>query len=112
MNRIKAFFRLSLKNKFLEDVSSNIKKPYKCPYHCISTCDIEKSPYCIALALMNAKKGDMDNGFAFAGENAYRAKSIISVNDLIEDIEKEYAQAVFSDNSLSVDFNLREIGTK
>ena len=77
-------------NEFIKDVNSGNKKPYKCPYHCIVTCNYESSPYCIAFALMNAKKGRMEHGFAFAGENAYRAEKIVSVKDLVNSIIEEY----------------------
>lgn len=77
-------------NEFINDVNAGNKKPYKCPYHCILTCDYKSSPYCIALALINAKKGNMRNGFAFAGENAYRAKNIVTVKELISTLIEEY----------------------
>jgi nitronate monooxygenase len=77
-------------NKFLVDVKAGEKKPYKCPYHCIITCDIDRSPYCIALALMNAQRGLMKSGFAFAGENAYRADKIVPVAELVETLKKEF----------------------
>lgn len=80
-------------NDFIHDVNAGSKKPYKCPYHCIITCNCESSPYCIALALMNAKKGKMKHGFAFAGENAYRAEKIVSVKDLVNSIADEYDSA-------------------
>lgn len=83
----------AIMNDFLYDVEEGRKKPYKCPYHCIITCDIEKSPYCIALALMNAKTGKLKNGFAFAGANAYRANEIVPVEKLIETLANEYNQA-------------------
>lgn len=81
-------------NDFLHDVEKGMKKPYKCPFHCIVTCDVKKSPYCIALALMNAKMGELKNGFAFAGANAYRANEIVPVKKLIETLAKEYNEAV------------------
>ena len=81
----------AIMNDFIKSINAGEKKPIKCPYHCIITCDYKTSPYCIALALSNAKKGNMKNGFAFAGENAYRAKSIISVKQLADDIQKEYS---------------------
>jgi NAD(P)H-dependent flavin oxidoreductase YrpB (nitropropane dioxygenase family) len=83
-------------NKFINDVESGSKKPYKCPYHCISTCKYESSPYCIAFALINAKRGNMKHGFAFAGENAYRAEKIVSVKDLINSLVEEYEGVVRS----------------
>ncbi len=83
-------------NEFIEDVNAGGKKPYKCPYHCIITCNRESSPYCIALALMNAKKGKMKHGFAFAGANAYKAEKIVSVKDLVDSLVEEYdSVAVF-----------------
>jgi len=80
----------AIKNKFIEQVEAGEKMPFKCPYHCIVTCDHMNSPYCIALALDNAQKGQMKNGFAFAGENAYRADKIISVEDLTELLVDEF----------------------
>jgi nitronate monooxygenase len=83
----------AIRNIFLDEVSQGKKKPFKCPYHCLKTCDYKNSPYCITLALMNAKKGNLSHGFAFAGENAYRATGIISVKELIDILIKEYAEA-------------------
>jgi NAD(P)H-dependent flavin oxidoreductase YrpB (nitropropane dioxygenase family) len=79
-------------NKFLERVSSGVKMPFKCPWKCLRTCDFKNVPYCIGRALTNAKKGDIENGFAFAGANAYRADKIISVKALIETLVEEYAK--------------------
>jgi NAD(P)H-dependent flavin oxidoreductase YrpB (nitropropane dioxygenase family) len=83
----------AIKNTFLDEVSQGKRKPFKCPYHCLITCDYKKSPYCIAFALMNAKKGNFSRGFAFAGENAYRTEKIISVKELLETIIEEYKNA-------------------
>jgi len=83
----------AIKNAFLDEVGQGKKKPFKCPYHCIITCDYKKSPYCIAFALINAKKGNFSQGFAFAGENAHRAKEIISVKELTETLIEEYKNA-------------------
>jgi len=79
-----------IRNKFIDDVNKGEKKPFKCPYHCIKTCDFKNCPYCIALALANAKKGNLKGGFAFAGTNAYRTKEIISVKELMDSLLEEY----------------------
>lgn len=79
----------AIKNDFLEAVEKGEKKPYKCPFHCIRTCDYKNSPYCIAVALLNAKKGNFKYGFAFAGANAYRVNKIVSVKELIDELVKE-----------------------
>lgn len=78
---------------FLQDVKNGLRKPFKCPFHCISSCDYTKSPYCIGLALVNAKKGLLKHGFAFAGKNAYRVDAIISVKELIDSLRQEYSIA-------------------
>jgi hypothetical protein len=40
--------------------------------------------------LTNAKKGDLENGYAFAGANAYLVDKIISIKELIETLVGEY----------------------
>ncbi len=83
----------AIRNKFLELVEKGEKMPVKCPYHCIKTCNPKKAPYCISLALINAQKGDLDNGFAFAGENAYRATKIIRVKELFDELIGDFLKA-------------------
>lgn len=80
----------AIHNHFLEDVAIGIKKPFKCPWKCLKTCDYHEAPYCIALALKNAKEGQIAEGFCFAGANAYRAEKIISVKELMNTIKEEY----------------------
>jgi NAD(P)H-dependent flavin oxidoreductase YrpB (nitropropane dioxygenase family) len=83
----------AIKNEFVKDVISGMKKPFSCGYHCIITCDFKNCPFCIASALIHAQRGEMEDGFAFSGTNAYRAEKIISVKELIETITKEYQLA-------------------
>lgn len=83
----------AIKNKFITDVALGKKKPYRCPYHCIITCDYKNSPYCIALALINACRGKLKQGFAFSGANGYRTTEIVSVKKLVDSLLQEYALA-------------------
>ncbi|MDD3630765.1 MAG: nitronate monooxygenase, partial [Bacteroidales bacterium] len=83
----------AIENKFLIDVKNGLKKPFKCPYHCIITCDYKNAPYCIANALINAKNGRLNHGFAFAGANAYKTDKIITVKELIDLLVSEYESA-------------------
>lgn len=82
---------------FLNKVKEGKKQPQKCPFKCIKTCDISKSPYCIIVALMNAFKGNFENGFAFAGSNAFRATKISSVKEVFEALKAEYRSSVHND---------------
>ncbi len=83
----------AIRNQFLDDVDGGIRKPVKCPYHCIKTCDVEKAPYCISLALANAKNGRAKSGLIFAGANVARVNQIMSVKDLIGQLVDEYNDA-------------------
>ena len=83
----------AIKSRFLEEVSAGARKPFKCPWKCLKTCKLEESPYCIALALTNAKRGNLRNGFAFAGANAYRVDRIVSVKELVKTLLMEYELA-------------------
>lgn len=83
----------AIRNDFLEKVANGTKHPINCPYKCLKTCKIEKSPYCISFALMNAFRGKLKGGFAFCGANAYRAEKIISVSELITKIKNEFISA-------------------
>ena len=78
-----------IRNDFTEAVNRGEKKPFTCPFHCIKTCDARKSPYCIALALGNARKGNLKHGFAFAGINAHRIEKIVSVRELMASLVQE-----------------------
>jgi len=83
----------AIANEFIHKINAGEKKPVKCPYKCIKTCEIEKTPYCIFAALLNAMKGNFRNGFAFAGSNAFRATKIISVRETILNILHEFMDA-------------------
>ncbi len=88
----------ALRNNFVDAMREGSKKPFKCVFKCVSTCEQEKTPYCIAAALINAMKGNLERGFAFCGSNVFRVDKIISVRELMESLQKEFDEAV---NSLS-----------
>lgn len=83
----------AIRNKFIEEVEQGRRHPYTCPYHCIRTCEQERSPYCIAIALTNAQQGKLRGGFAFAGANAYRVDKIVSVRELIQSLVEEFVKS-------------------
>ncbi|MFI3319270.1 MAG: nitronate monooxygenase family protein [Rikenellaceae bacterium] len=81
-------------NDFLAKVHSGEKHPKSCPFNCIKTCKVEKSPYCIMMALFNAYKGRMDRGYAFSGSNGWRSERIMKVKELVDSLKAEYEVAV------------------
>ncbi|WP_418983613.1 NAD(P)H-dependent flavin oxidoreductase [Alistipes sp.] len=80
----------AIRNSFLDRVKEGLKRPKACPFDCIKTCDVTHSPYCIMLALYNAFKGKLQNGYAFCGANAWRAQKIQSVRELMSSLRNEY----------------------
>ena len=77
-------------NDFIRSVREGRKKPFKCPFHCVKTCDVVNAPYCISQALVSAKKGILKHGFAFCGANVWRVNKIVSVKELIAELIKEF----------------------
>ena len=75
----------AVRNKFLEKAE---RREYKvrCNSLCLKGCIPSKAPYCISDALVNAAKGDLENGFVFTGANAYRVNKIVSVKELMDEL--------------------------
>lgn len=72
-------------NEFTQKVSKGKIKITKC-YDCLIPCNPATTPYCISLALINAVKGDLENGLVFCGANAYRIDKIVPVKELISEL--------------------------
>ncbi len=83
-------------NSFIDKINQGLKRPIKCPFHCIRTCDVSSSPYCIVSALYNAYKGNMKNGYAFAGTNAYLATKITTVKEIFQELLDGFQSAIGS----------------
>ncbi|MDR0882887.1 MAG: nitronate monooxygenase family protein [Candidatus Adiutrix sp.] len=86
----------AVRSKFLEDMENGLKKPPRCTYQCLKTCDPKTAPYCISLALVNAQRGFLERGFAFAGANVNRVCDIVSVKKLIAGLREEYEATVLA----------------
>ena len=77
-------------NNFIQQARDGLTKPFKCIFHCVKTCNQEKTPYCIARVLLNAMRGRVEHGFAFCGANVGRVDKIVSVHELIRGLAQEY----------------------
>jgi len=75
----------AIKNKFLEKLEKGRIKIDKC-YNCLIPCNPSSTPYCITSALINAVKGDIDNGLIFCGSNAYKINKISTVKEVIDEL--------------------------
>lgn len=67
------------------------KKCNNCLTACKKNADI---PYCISRALIEAVKGNWDEGLFFTGSNADRVDRIMSVRELISEIMKDYNNSI------------------
>jgi len=72
-------------NDFIKKTENRKCKIEKC-YGCIKTCNMVDTPYCITKALINSVKGNIEEGLIFCGSNVYKAKEIVSVHKLIQEL--------------------------
>jgi nitronate monooxygenase len=80
----------AVRNEFIDQIQLGKTKPFKCTWHCLSSCNFREAPYCIAQALFNSARGKMSEGFAFSGTNAYLAKKIQHVSEVFSELISEY----------------------
>ena len=79
----------AIRNAFLERTAKGPVPHGRC-HGCIKTCKPQETPYCITEALVNAVKGDVDNGLLFCGSNAYRAQRIESTADIFAELASAF----------------------
>ncbi len=77
-------------NQFLMESDAGKRRPSGCRYNCIRTCDPKTTEYCIADALVEAYRGNLDDGFAFSGVNAGRISKITTVKKVFEELREGY----------------------
>lgn len=65
--------------------------PTRC-LNCLKPCDPKVTPYCISEALIHAAKGDVERGLFFSGENAWRIDRMYHVDELIDEIKKQWEE--------------------
>ena len=107
----------AIRNNFVNQISEGNTKPFKCAWKCLKSCDFRTAPYCIAQALFNAARGNMEEGFAFAGSKAYMAKKIQSVSDVVLELKIDYYKMKYSEyirnylgeNMISPKINFEEL---
>jgi NAD(P)H-dependent flavin oxidoreductase YrpB (nitropropane dioxygenase family) len=83
-----------IRNEFTQRVTKGETIPFKCPHHCLRSCNPRTAPYCIAKVLVDASKGRLLNSFVFAGTNAYRCTEIVSVKTLVDQLKEELSKSL------------------
>ncbi|MBU5472945.1 NAD(P)H-dependent flavin oxidoreductase [Roseburia sp. MSJ-14] len=74
----------AIHNAFIEETEKEPVKIKKC-LQCLEHCKQKDIPYCITNALINAVKGKVSQGLIFCGANAWRAKKIEHVSDIMKE---------------------------
>ncbi|MCI5637322.1 MAG: nitronate monooxygenase [Sarcina ventriculi] len=75
-------------NKFAK-TSKTGKIPVTYCYNCLTPCNPKDTPYCISKALINAVQGNLDEGLLFCGSNAYKVNKLVSVQELMNELQDE-----------------------
>lgn len=75
----------AIRNAFVEQMLHGKKKISFC-YNCLRSCNPGKAKYCISQALINAVKGDLDNGLIFASAKIDQIREILSVKEVMENL--------------------------
>ena len=75
----------AIRNALIERVEKE-KEPIKKCYNCLAKCNPGKVPYCITKALIDAVKGDVENGLVFCGSNVGRINQMMSVHELMQEL--------------------------
>ena len=63
----------------------NGREPIPYCYHCMRACNPGVAPYCITKALVDALRGDWENGLFFTGSNIDRLTDIVHVKDIVDE---------------------------
>jgi NAD(P)H-dependent flavin oxidoreductase YrpB (nitropropane dioxygenase family) len=87
-----------IRNEFTERSMKGETIPFKCPHHCLRSCNPRTAPYCIARVLADASKGRLGNAFVFAGSNAYRCTEIVPVKTLVDQLTEELREALWGES--------------
>lgn len=66
-------------------IDNTVEKPKKCD-KCLKHCS---HSFCIINALDSARKGDMEKGLFFAGENIAKYNEILSVEEIFNNLERD-----------------------
>lgn len=74
----------AIRTKFMDRVKKEGRvAPTRC-FQCMTVCDPAKTVYCITERLINAVKGDVDNGLVFCGADAWKCSKVSTVKEVIQ----------------------------
>jgi nitronate monooxygenase len=80
-------------NNFLSEAFKGNRRPKVCKHNCIKSCDPKTTTYCISEALLEASRGNLEDGFVFTGSNAQKINKISTVQQIFRELKNEYNHA-------------------
>ena len=80
----------AIMTKLTERLKNDERIPVKRCYNCLVPCDVKTTPYCISSALINAAKGNLNEGLVFSGSNGYRNDKIVTVKELMDELKEGF----------------------
>lgn len=83
----------ALRSPLIQRVEAGLQPPIGKCIRCLTPCDPAKSPYCISQALMDAVRGDWENGLFFCGANAGTKDRLTTVKEELDAIMSEWRNA-------------------
>lgn len=84
----------ALNTPLVQKLAQGLRFPPKHCSACITTCEPAKIPYCITHALIEAVRGNREEGLFFCGANVGRVNRMMSVRELIDEILAERRAAL------------------
>jgi NAD(P)H-dependent flavin oxidoreductase YrpB (nitropropane dioxygenase family) len=75
----------ALNNPFVQRIEKTPEPVSRC-FRCLEKCNPANVPYCITKALINAVKGELDDGLIFVGDNVDRIDRMTTVQDLMNEL--------------------------
>ena len=76
----------AIMNKFMTRVMNGEQIPHSPCHGCLVKCSPKEIPYCITDGLINAVKGNVDEGLLFCGAKAWKAEHLQTVQEVINDL--------------------------
>lgn len=75
----------AIQNPFLKTVDGGRIAVTKC-FNCLEHCNPKDTPYCITKALINAVKGNIDEGLIFCGEKVHLLNQMTTVKEIFQEL--------------------------
>lgn len=87
----------ALRSPLIERLERETRIPVERCIACLRPCKPAETPYCITKALIEAAKGNWEEGLFFCGAHADRLDRIMTVDELMQELTQGYEQACQSE---------------